>query len=170
MLVVILLTCVSRSGVDLKNFKWWLLLVKSSSEVFVMLVDIHCCFCDAVFHLLLFDVILTLPWAIARFLHPFCTFRPAHHRVVRDTFTLTFLDLLCYSFTSATVLSELFSPTCIFYLMLLPNIFGTTCFYQGLSGSQQFFVEVCRASCWPSKHRPSPSVCLSHNNLQKEYE
>ena len=29
---------------------------------------------------------LTLPWTIARFLHPFCTFSPAHRRVIRDTF------------------------------------------------------------------------------------
>ena len=30
---------------------------------------------------------LTLPWTIARFLDPFYTFNPAHHRVIRD-FTL----------------------------------------------------------------------------------
>ena len=29
---------------------------------------------------------LTLPWTIARFLHPFCTFSPAHRRVIRGTF------------------------------------------------------------------------------------
>ena len=36
----------------------------------------------------------TLPWAIARFLHPFNTFSPAHRRVIRDTFILTFLGFL----------------------------------------------------------------------------
>ena len=30
---------------------------------------------------------LTLPWTIARFLDPFCTFSPVHRRVIRD-FTL----------------------------------------------------------------------------------
>ena len=34
---------------------------------------------------------LTLPWAIAIFLHLFYTFSPAHRRVIRDTFILTFL-------------------------------------------------------------------------------
>ena len=29
---------------------------------------------------------LTLLWTIARFLHPFCTFSPAHRRVICDTF------------------------------------------------------------------------------------
>ena len=29
---------------------------------------------------------LTLPWTIARVLHPFCTFISAHRRVIRDTF------------------------------------------------------------------------------------
>ena len=38
---------------------------------------------------------------------------------------------------SATVLSGHFLPTGVFYLTLLPNIFGTTCFYQGFTGSRQ---------------------------------
>ena len=33
---------------------------------------------------------LTLPWAIAGFLHTFYTFSPAHRRLIRDTFVLTF--------------------------------------------------------------------------------
>ena len=76
---------------------------------------------------------------------------------------------IAFSFSStasATVLSGHFLPTGVFYLTLLPNIFGTTCFYQGLPGSRQFFLEVCRASYWSSKHRPSPSVCLIHSNPQ----
>ena len=38
---------------------------------------------------------------------------------------------------SATVLSGHFLPTGVFYLTLLPDIFGTTCFYQGFTGSRQ---------------------------------
>ena len=34
---------------------------------------------------------LTLPWAIAGFLHPFYTFSPAHRKVIRDTFIWDFL-------------------------------------------------------------------------------
>ena len=67
---------------------------------------------------------------------------------------------------SATVLSGHFLPTGVFYLTLLPDIFGTTCFYQGFPGSRQLFLESFRASYWSSKHRPSPSVCLIHSNPQ----
>ena len=101
---------------------------------------------------------LTLPWTIARFLHPFCTFSPAHRRVIRDTFIFNH--------------SVIFLPRAlrfwvgIFYLELLPDIFGTTCFYQGFPGSRQLFLEICRASYWSSKHRPGPSVCLIHSNPQ----
>ena len=67
---------------------------------------------------------------------------------------------------SATVLSGHFWSTGVFYLTLILNIFGTSCFYQGLPGSRQFFLEVCRASYWSLKHIPGPSVCLIHSNLQ----
>ena len=53
-----------------------------------------------------------------------------------------------------------------FLLTLLPDIFGATCFYQGLPGSWQFFLEVCRASCWSSKCRPNPAVFI-HVNIAK---
>ena len=46
---------------------------------------------------------------------------------------------------SATALSEHFLPSSVFYFTLLPDIL--TCVYQGFPGSQQFFLEVCRASC-----------------------
>ena len=65
---------------------------------------------------------------------------------------------------SAMVLSGHFLPTGVFYLMLLPDIFSTTSFYQGFLGSWQLFLEICRASCWSSKHRLGPSVCLIHSN------
>ena len=86
----------------------------------------------------------TLPWTIAGFLHPFYTFSPAHRRVIRDTFIFRPFHYLLTA--SAMVLSGHFLPTGVFYLTLLPDIFGTTCFYQGLPGTQQFFLEVCRAS------------------------
>ena len=69
----------------------------------------------------------------------------------------------------ARVLSGHFLPTGVFYLALLPNIFATACFYQGLPGSRQFFLEVCRPSCWSSKHRPGSSVCLIHSNPRSYY-
>ena len=66
---------------------------------------------------------LTLPWTIARFLDPFCTFSPAHSRAIRNTFIFRPFHYLLIA--SATVLSGHFLPTGFFYLTLLPNIFGT---------------------------------------------
>ena len=101
------------------------------------------------------------------FLHPILYFQPCP--LQSDSRHFHFQPF-CYLLTaSATVLSGHFLPTGVFYLTLLPDIFGTTCFYQGLPGSQQFFLEVCRASYWSSKHRPGPSVCLIHSNPQTSY-
>ena len=70
-----------------ENLQWGFCDVGCCSSiiaVFVMLFFIHC----------LSTSFLTLPWAIVRFLHPFCTFRPAHCRVICDNFILTFWILL----------------------------------------------------------------------------
>ena len=83
------------------------------------------------------------------------------------------LLLIGFSFSStpgATDLSGRFLPTGVFYLTLLPNIFGTTWFYQGFPGSQQLFLEICRASCWSSKNTDQGHLfvwfTLIHNPLQ----
>ena len=83
-----------------------------------------------ILHLLMFFIhiffltsSLTLPWTIARFLDPFCTFSPAHNKVIRNTFIFSTIPLSSYA--SVTVLSGDFLPTGLFYLMLLPDIFGT---------------------------------------------
>ena len=58
-------------------------------EVFVMLVvSSFCCFSFVdVLHSHFFSTSsLTLPWTIARILDPFCTFSPAHRRVIHETF------------------------------------------------------------------------------------
>ena len=60
----------------------------------------------------------------------------------------------------------IFHPQAFFTFMLLSNIFGTTCIYQGLPRSWQFFLEVCRTLYWSLKHSPGPSVCLIHSNPQ----
>ena len=93
-------------------------------------------FCDADLHfvvvlqLLMFFIpilfstsSLTLLWTIAQFLDSFCAFSQAHCRVIHDTFILQpFRYLLT---RSTTVLNGHFLPTGIFYLKLLPDIFGT---------------------------------------------
>ena len=123
-------------------------------EVFVLLLFIF----DVVYH---FQA--TLPC------HRHSTLASQTREGLHQLWALPRLLLIAFSFSStasATVLSGHFLPTGVFYLTLLPDIFGTTCFYQGLPGSQQFFLEVCRASYWSSKHRPGPSVCLIHSNPQ----
>ena len=63
-----------------------------------------------------------------------------------------------YLFTaSATVLSGRFLPTGVFYLTLLHWHF--TCVYQGLPGSRQFFLEVCRGFILILKTQTRP-ICL----------
>ena len=59
---------------------------------FLLLFFIHfcysvCCCCSS--HCFSTSC-LTLPWTIAGFLHPFYSFRPAHYRVICNTFILTF--------------------------------------------------------------------------------
>ena len=131
-------------------FLWcWLLL---------LLFFIHCFLASS----------LTLARVITRFLHTFCTFSLDHHRVIRDAFILTFLGPF------ATVLSrvlrfweDIFYPQAFFTLRSFPTFLAQPTF-QGLPGIGQFFLEVCRASCWSTKHKPGPSVCLIRNNPQKE--
>ena len=106
-----------------------------------------------------------------RELSPGCythTFSPAHRRVIRDTFILTFLD------PSVTVLlwvlrvwESVFYSQAFFTLHSFLT-FDTTCFYQGFPGSRQFFLEGCRVSHWGSKH-PDPSVYLNHTVFSKKY-
>ena len=143
-----------------ENCQRWYLLRRTSGGFCD--VDIHLSF--FFIHIFFLTSSLTLPWTIARFLDPFCTFSPAHRRVIRDTFIFRPFHYLLTA--SAMVLSGHFLPTGVFYLTLLPDIFGTTCFYQGFPGSRQLFLEICRASYWSSKHRSSPSVCLIHSNPQ----
>ena len=61
-----------------------------------------------------------------------------------------------------------FYSQALFTLHAFPK-FGKTCFYQGFSGSWQFFLEGCRVSYWSSKHKPGPSVCLNHTVFSKKY-
>ena len=84
---------------------------------------------------------------------------------------LAWLLLIAFAFpsiASATVLSGRFLPTDVFYLTLLHR-HCSTCVYQGLPGSRQFFLEVCRASYWSSKLRSGPPACLNHSNPQSSY-
>ena len=87
---------------------------------------------------------LTLPWTIARFVDLFCTFSSAHRRVIY--YTLVFQPFRYFLIASATVLSEHFLPTGVFYLILLPNILAQPTFIKVSLGCRSYFLESCRAS------------------------
>ena len=108
---------------------------------------------------------LTLPWTIAGFLHPFYTFSPAHRRVIRDTFIFNHSVISLPRALRPWV--GIFYPQAFFTLHSFTDIL--TCIYQGFPRSRQFFLEICRASYWSSKHRTGPSVCLIHSNPQTSY-
>ena len=62
----------------------------------------------------------------------------------------------CYLLTaSTTVWSGHFLPAGVFYRTLPPDIFGTTCFYQGFPGSWQLFLEICRLHTDPRNTDPA---------------
>ena len=136
---------------------------------FIFWSSFCCCssFIDVLHSHLLFDITPHPSVDYRRVFTPILYFQPSPSQSdLRHFHFQPFRYLLT---ASAMVLSGHFLPTGVFYLTLLPDIFGTTCFYQGLPGSQQFFLEVCRASYWSSKHRPGPSVCLIHSNPQSSY-
>ena len=101
---------------------------------------------------------------------------------LHQLWALPWLLLIAFSFSStasATVLSGHLLPTGVFYLTLLPNIFGTfltfwhipdilaqPAFIKVSLGAGSYFFESCRASYWSPKHRPGLSVCLIHSNPQ----
>ena len=98
------------------------------------------------------------------FYTPFYNFSPAHPRVIRDTFiflTIPFFPRALRPWVG------IFYPQACFTLRSFTDIL--TCVYQGFPGSRQFFLEVCRASYWSSKHRRGPSICLIHSNPQPSY-
>ena len=128
--------------------------------------------CRCFFILLLFFInilflksSLTLSWTIARFLHPFYTL--AQH--IAEWFpTLHFFNhSVIFLPRALRPWVGIFYAPGFFTLRFFTDIL--TCVYQGLPGSRQFFLEVCRASYWSSKHRPGPSVCLIHSNPQSSY-
>ena len=157
-----------------KNSQRWYLLERTS----VGFCDVDLDFVVVILHLLMFLIhiffstsSLTLPWTIARFLDPFCTFSPAHSRVIRVTFIFRPFHYLLTA--SVTVLSGHFLPTGVFLpyppsqlFWHIPDIFAQPAFIKVLLGTGSYFLESCRTSYGSSKHKPGPSICLIHSNPQ----
>ena len=128
--------------------------------IFICWCSSFCC-CSSFIFRLLYNVTRTPPWLL----------RPVKASSSSELYPR--LLLIAFSFsssTSATASSGHFLHIGVFYLTLLPDIFGTTCFYQGFPGSQQLFLEICRASCWSSKNTDQGHLfvwfTLIHNPLQ----
>ena len=93
-------------------------------------------------HIFILTSSLNLLWIIiARFLDPFCTFSPAHGRVIHGTFVFRAFHYLLTA--SATILSGHcfthwhFLPYAPFqHFWHIPH-FGTICFYYGFTNSLQ---------------------------------
>ena len=119
----------------------------------------------AVLHSLLFDVIPHPSVSYRQVFIPILYFQPSLSQSDSRHFHFNLSELFFHSFiASALALSGDFLPTGVFILCSLSTFSPTTCFYQGFPGNQQFFLEVCRASCWSSKYRPGPCDCLIHSN------
>ena len=141
--------------------------------VHFVLVVVHLSSFVDVFHFVgvvsSFDFQATLPC------HRHSTLASQTREGLHQLWALPRLLLIAFSFSStasATVLSGHFLPTGVFYLTLLPDIFGIPnilaqpAFIKVSLGAGSYFFESCRASYWSSKHRPGPSVCLIHSNPQ----
>ena len=138
--------------------------------VHFVVVGVHLSSFVNVFHFVgSFDFQATLPC------HWHSTLASQTREGLHQLWALPRLLLIAFSFsstTSAMVLSGRFLPTAVFYLTLLtfwahPNNLAQPAFIKVSLGAGSCFLESCRASCWWSlKHRPGPSVCLIHSNLQ----
>ena len=149
------------------------LALENLQEVFVMLVVISFLYLHfvAVLHLSMFFIhiffstsSLTVPWTIARFLHSFCTFSPAHPRVIRDTFI--FNHFVIFLPLALRFWVGIFYPQAFFTLPYFSTFLAQPAFYKDFPGSWKLFLEICRASHWSSKNRPGPSFCLIDSNPQ----
>ena len=142
---------------------------------FVVVVVLHLSSFVDVFNFVgvvsLFDFQATLPC------HWHSTLASQTCEDLRQLWALPQLLSIAFSFSStasATVLSGHFLPTGVFYLTLLPNIFGTSQHFWRIPDilAQPAFIKIslgagsCRASYWSLKQRSGPSVCLIHSNPQ----
>ena len=171
--------CSSETFVNPTKLPATVLAWENLQEVFVVLVVI------VVLHSLLFNVFVKLVVAVAVFHsllfgvipHPCVSyhqvFTPIFYFQARSSqsdswcFHFNLSGPFCYSFiASATVLRGCFLPTGVFYLTLLPDIFGTTYFSRSpwdravLPWSLQGFMLIHETQTWP--------ICLfeSQQDLQ----
>ena len=79
---------------------------------------------------------LTLPWTLARFLHPFCTFSPAHRRVIRDTFI--FNHSVIFLPRALRFWAGIFYPQAFFTLRSFPTFLAKPAFIKASLGAGSY--------------------------------
>ena len=133
------------------------LLGRTSSEVFVLwivvilhslLFFIH--FCSSFVVILHFQA--TLPC------HRHSTLVTQARKGLHQLWTLPWLLSIAFAFHlpwALRFLVGIFYPQAFFTFRSFPNIFNSTCFYQGLPGSRQFFLEVVGLHADPQNTDPA---------------
>ena len=126
------------------------------------------CYCSSFVNVLhshfLFDIITFRGLSPGFYTHLILSVQP-----IAEWFaTLSFSAILLSSYRERYGFEWAFFTHRRFYLMLLPKIFGTTCYHQGLPGSRQFFLEVCRT--WSDARNTDPAhlfvwLTVIHNLL-----
>ena len=89
--------------------------------------------------------------------------------------SLCFLGSPCYfqdampcQWSSGDLPQVLWTWESIFYFLVFFTLLSFLLVLR-LPWDGQFNLKVSRASCWSSKHSPSPTICLNHSNPQKGY-
>ena len=125
---------------------------------FILLLYLHFCrFSSFTFHLL-FDIIPHSSVDYRRVFTPILYFQSSPSQSDLRYFHFQLFRYLLTA--SATLLSGRFLPTGVFYLNApLPNIFDSSCIYQGFPGSRQFVLEVCRGFILIFETQTRP-ICL----------
>ena len=107
---------------------------------------------------------LTVPWTIARFLHSFCTFSPAHRRVIHDTFI--FNHFVIFLPLALRFWVGIFYPQAFFTLPYFSTFLAQPAFIKTSLGAGSYSLKFAGFYTDPQKNRPGPSVCLIDSNPQ----
>ena len=86
---------------------------------------------------------------------PFCTFSPAHRRVIHDTFIFQPFHYRLTASAMVLVLSGDFLPTGIFYLTLLPNILAQPAFIKASLGAGSYSLKFAGLHTDPQNTDPA---------------
>ena len=127
-----------------KNSQRWYLLGRSSrgfcdNDLHFIVVTLHLSL--FFIHIFFSTSSLTLPWTIARFLDPFCTFSPAHRRMIRDTFIFNYSVIFLLQVLQIWVVA--FYPQAIFTFptfLAHPNILAQAAFIKVSLGAGSYFL------------------------------